>query len=166
MSRFTNDMDTVSEMINSSFASVVSCSLTFIGIVMMMIVYEPVLTPITFAVLVVMLLVVKSVGGRSRVSFAAQQKAIGAVNGYIEEMVEGQKVIKVFNHEARPSRSFSGLNDSYRDAATRGADLRRRHDAAMANLSHINYAVTCCVGGLLAIGRDLGGLAGRVTCCM
>ena len=152
MSRFTNDMDTVSEMINSSFASVVSCALTFIGIVVMMLYMNWVLTLITFAFLVLMLLVVKGVGGRSRVSFQAQQQALGAMNGYIEEMVEGQKVIKVFNHESKAIAQFSGLNDSYRDAATAAQTYSGAMMPAMANLSRIDYAVTCCVGGLLAIG--------------
>ena len=160
MSRFTNDMDTVSEMINSSFASVVSCALTFIGIVVMMLYMNWVLTLITFAFLVLMLLVVKGVGGRSRVSFQAQQQALGAMNGYIEEMVEGQKVIKVFNHENKAIAQFSGLNDSYRDAATAAQTYSGAMMPAMANLSRIDYAVTCCVGGLLAIGGmfDVGSL--------
>ena len=156
MSRFTNDMDTVSEMINSSFASVVSCALTFIGIVVMMLYMNWVLTLITFAFLVLMLLVVKGVGGRSRVSFQAQQQALGAMNGYIEEMVEGQKVIKVFNHESKAIAQFSGLNDSYRDAATAAQTYSGAMMPAMANLSRIDYAVTCCVGGLLAIARAAG----------
>ena len=160
MSRFTNDMDTVSEMINSSFASVVSCALTFIGIVVMMLYMNWLLTLITFAFLVLMLLVVKGVGGRSRVSFQAQQQALGAMNGYIEEMVEGQKVIKVFNHESKAIAQFSGLNDSYRDAATAAQTYSGAMMPAMANLSRIDYAVTCCVGGLLAIGGmfDVGSL--------
>ena len=160
MSRFTNDMDTVSEMINSSFASVVSCALTFIGIVVMMLYMNWVLTLITFAFLVLMLLVVKGVGGRSRVSFQAQQQALGAMNGYIEEMVEGQKVIKVFNHESKAIAQFSVLNDSYRDAATAAQTYSGAMMPAMANLSRIDYAVTCCVGGLLAIGGmfDVGSL--------
>ena len=160
MSRFTNDMDTVSEMINSSFASVVSCALTFIGIVAMMLYMNWVLTLITVAFLVLMLLVVKGVGGRSRVSFQAQQQALGAMNGYIEEMVEGQKVIKVFNHESKAIAQFSGLNDSYRDAATAAQTYSGAMMPAMANLSRIDYAVTCCVGGLLAIGGmfDVGSL--------
>ena len=103
MSRYTNDIETVSEALNNSFASLISCSLTFVGTVMMMIVLSPILTAITAVMLGVMLLVVKTIGGRSRRYFAAQQKAIGAVNGYIEEMIEGQKVIKVFNHEAAAS---------------------------------------------------------------
>ena len=160
MSRFTNDMDTVSEMINSSFASVVSCTLTFLGIVGMMLYMNWLLTLITFAFLALMLLVVKGVGGRSRVSFQTQQQALGAMNGYIEEMVEGQKVIKVFNHEGKAVEQFSRLNDSYRDAATAAQAYSGAMMPAMGNLSRINYAVTCCVGGLLAIGGmfDVGSL--------
>ena len=108
MSRYTNDIETVSEALNNSFASIISCSLTFVGTVMMMIVLSPILTAITAVMLGVMLLVVKTIGGRSRRYFAAQQKAIGAVNGYIEEMIEGQKVIKVFNHEAAAKAGFTG----------------------------------------------------------
>ena len=160
MSRFTNDMDTVSEMINSSFASVVSCTLTFIGIVAMMLYMNWVLTLITFAFLVLMMLVVKGVGGKSRVSFQNQQRALGAMNGYIEEMVEGQKVIKVFNHEGKAIQQFSGLNADYRQAATAAQTYSGAMMPAMANLSRIDYAVTCCVGGLLAIGGmfDVGSL--------
>ena len=160
MSRFTNDMDTVSEMINSSFASVVSCTLTFIGIVAMMLYMNWVLTLITFAFLALMMLVVKGVGGKSRVSFQNQQRALGAMNGYIEEMVEGQKVIKVFNHEGKAIQQFSGLNADYRDAATAAQTYSGAMMPAMANLSRIDYAVTCCVGGLLAIGGmfDVGSL--------
>ena len=90
MSRFTNDIDTVSEMLNSSFASIISNVLTFVGTVLMMIVLNPWLTLITFVFLGLMGGVVKTVGGRSRVNFQRQQKALGAVNGYIEEMIEGQ----------------------------------------------------------------------------
>ncbi len=160
MSRFTNDMDTVSEMINSSFASVVSCALTFLGIVGMMLYMNWVLTLITFAFLLLMLLVVKGVGGRSRVSFQTQQQALGAMNGYIEEMVEGQKVIKVFNHEGKAVEQFSVLNGEYRDAATAAQAYSGAMMPAMANLSRIDYAITCCVGGLLAIGGmfDVGSM--------
>ena len=160
MSRYTNDIETVSEALNNSFASLISCSLTFVGTVVMMIVLSPILTAITFAMLAVMLLVVKTIGGRSRRYFAAQQKAIGNVNGYIEEMIEGQKVIKVFNHEAAAKAGFTGLNDTYRDAATRAQAYAGAMMPAMGNLSHINYAITCCIGGLLAIRTgDLGGLS-------
>ena len=160
MSRFTNDIDTVSEMLNSSFASIISNVLTFVGTVVMMIVLNPWLTLITFLFLGLMAVVVKTVGGRSRTSFQRQQAALGAMNGYIEEMIEGQKVIKVFNHEDEAITRFTGLNNGYRDAATAAQAYAGMMMPAMGNLSKINYAVTCCVGGLLAIGGvfDVGSL--------
>ena len=104
MSRFTNDIDTVSEMLNSSFASIISNVLTFVGTVVMMLVLNPWLTLITFLFLLLMGGVVKVIGGRSRVNFQRQQAALGAMSGYIEEMIEGQKVIKVFDHEPESIR--------------------------------------------------------------
>ncbi len=160
MSRYTNDIETVSEALNNSFASVISCSLNFLGTIAMMLVLSPVLTLITFGALAVMLAVVKAVGGRSRQYFAAQQKAVGEVNGYIEEMIEGQKVIKVFNHESAAKEGFDQRNEAYRQAGTRAQIYAGIMMPVMGNLSYINYAVTCCVGGLLAIrSGDLGGLA-------
>ena len=160
MSRFTNDIDTISEMLNSSFASIISNVLTFVGTVVMMIVLNPWLTLITFLFLGLMAVVVKTIGGRSRTNFQRQQAALGAMNGYIEEMIEGQKVIKVFNHEDEAITRFTGLNGSYRDAATAAQAYAGMMMPAMGNLSKINYAVTCCVGGLLAIGGvfDIGSL--------
>ena len=160
MSRFTNDIDTVSEMLNSSFASIISNVLTFLGTVLMMIILNPWLTLITFGFLALMGVVVKVIGGRSRVNFQRQQAALGAVNGYIEEMIEGQKVIKVFNHEKQAIGRFTTHNDEYRQASTAAQAYAGMMMPAMGNLSKINYAVTCCVGGLLAIGGmfDVGSL--------
>ena len=160
MSRYTNDIETVSEALNNSFGSLISCSLNFTGTIVMMLVLSPTLTLITFAMLAVMLVVVKTIGSRSRRYFAAQQKALGEVNGYIEEMIEGQKVIKVFNHESAAKEGFYQRNEAYRQAGTRAQIYGGAMPPAMGNLSHINYAITCCVGGLLAIrSGDLGGLA-------
>ena len=160
MSRYTNDIETVSEALNNSFASVISCSLNFLGTIAMMLVLSPLLTLITFAALAAMLMVVKVVGEQSRRYFAAQQKAVGEVNGYIEEMIEGQKVIKVFNHEGAAKEGFHQRNETYRQAGTRAQIYAGMMMPIMGNLSYINYAVTCCVGGLLAIrSGDLGGLA-------
>ena len=152
MSRYTNDIETVSETLNNSFGSLISCTLNFLGTIAMMIVLSPLLTGITFIMLAVMLGVVKVIGGRSRRYFARQQAAIGAVNGYIEEMIEGQKVIKVFNHEEAAVSGFAGLNEDYRQAATRAQAYAGAMMPAMGNLSYINYAITCCVGAILAIG--------------
>ncbi len=160
MSRFTNDIDTVSEMINSSFASVISNVLTFTCTVIMMLVLNWQLTLISFAFLALMFVIVKVIGGKSRISFRRQQQALGAVNGYIEEMIDGQKVIKVFNHEKKAISEFSALNADYRTAATEAQAYAGSMMPAMGNLSRINYAVTCCVGGLLSIGGvfDVGSL--------
>ena len=160
MSRFTNDIDTVSELINTSFASIVSNIVTFVGTVAMMLYLNWMLTLITFGFLLLMGGVVKVIGGRSRVSFQRQQAALGEVNGYIEEMIEGQKVIKVFNHEKKAIDRFGELNESYRAAATSAQAYAGSMMPMMANLSRIDYAVTCCVGGLLAIGGmfDIGSL--------
>ncbi len=152
MSRYTNDIETVSEALNNSFGSLVSCTLNFVGTIAMMLVLSPLLSLVTFAMLVVMLLVVKVVGGRSRRYFAQQQKAIGDVNGYIEEMIEGQKVIKVFNHEGAAKEGFYTRNEAYRRAATQAQTYAGSMMPAMGNLSHVNYAITCCVGAILAIG--------------
>ena len=162
MSRYTNDIDTISEALNNSFGSLISCTLNFTGTIIMMIVLSPALTLITLVMLVVMLWVVKTIGGRSRRYFAAQQAALGAVNGYIEEMIEGQKVIKVFNHEHAAKADFRKLNEDYRHAATRAQAYGGAMMPAMGNLSYINYAITCGVGAILAIGSgtfQLGDLA-------
>ena len=160
MSRFTNDIDTVSEMINNSFANVLSNSLTFLCTIGMLLYLNWALTLITFAFLGLMLLVVKVIGGRSRVSFQRQQAALGDLNGYIEEMIEGQKVIKVFHHEQQAIDQFSARNDAYQTAATTAQTYAGSMMPATANLSRINYAVTCCVGGLLSISGvfDIGSL--------
>ena len=160
MSRFTNDMDTVSEMIGNSFASLLSNVLTFVATFVMMLVMNPLLTLITVAFLFLMLLIVKTIGGKSRVNFQRQQQTLGALNGYIEEMIEGQKVIKVFSHEEKAMEAFSKLNEDYRVAGTMAQSYAGAMMPAMANLSRIDYAITCCVGGLLAIRGvfDIGSL--------
>ena len=160
MSRFTNDMDTVSEMIGNSFASLLSNVLTFVATFVMMLVMNPLLTLITVAFLFLMLLVVKTIGGKSRVNFQRQQQTLGALNGYIEEMIEGQKVVKVFSHEEKAMEAFSKLNEDYRVAGTMAQSYAGAMMPAMANLSRIDYAITCCVGGLLAIRGvfDVGSL--------
>ena len=165
MSRFTNDIDTVSEMINNSFANLISSGLTFLGVLAMMFYLNWILTLISIVFLALMLVVVKFIGGKSRVSYKRQQSALGAVNGYVEEMIEGQKVIKVFNHEQKAREGFDALNTEYRDAATMANAYAFSMMPAMGNLSKIDYAVTCCVGGLLAIGGlfDIGGLAAYLT---
>ncbi len=159
MSRYTNDIENISEALNNSFASLISCSLTFVGTIGMMLWLSPLLTLVTFVSLGVMLAVVKVIGSRSRRYFMAQQRDIGAVNGYVEEMIEGLKVVKVFHREKAAAAGFDVLNDAYRSSAVKAQAFAGAMMPAMGNLSHINYAVTCCVGALLAIrSGDLGSL--------
>ena len=160
MSRFTNDIETISEALNNSFGSIISCVLNFTGTIVMMLVLSPGLTLITFAMLAVMSQVVRLVGSRSRRSFMAQQQAVGALNGYIEEMTEGQKVIKVFNHEETAKAGFRARNEAYRAAGTRAQIFGGIMMPIMGNLSYLNYALTCCVGAVFAIRTGAFGLGG------
>ena len=160
MSRYTNDIETVSEALNNSFGNFVSSTLNFTFTIAAMLILNPLLTLVTFGMLAVMLFVVKEIGSRSRRYFTEQQKALGEINGYIEEMTEGQKVIKVFHHEKEAKEGFYERNEAYRRAATRAHTFGGMMMPAMGNLGYVNYALTCAVGGLLAIrSNDLGGLA-------
>ena len=159
MSRYTNDIENVSEALNNSFGSLISSTLNFTFTITAMFLLNPLLTLVTMGMLVVMLTVVRVIGSRSRRYFSAQQKALGELNGYIEEMTGGQKVIKVFHHEDAAKAGFYEKNEAYRTAATRAQIFAGIMMPAMGNLSYINYALTCCVGALLAIrSGDLGGL--------
>ena len=154
MSRFTNDIDTVSEMLNSSFASIISNVLTFVGTVVMMIVLNPWLTLITFLFLGLMGLVVKVIGGRSRANFQRQQAALGAVNGYIEEMISGQKVVKIFNHEEVCKESFDKINEELRANAYNAGKFSNMLGPINNNLGYVQYAVLAIFGGLICIKSD------------
>ena len=159
MSRYTNDVETITEALNNSFGSLISSALNFTFTIAAMLLLNPLLTLVTLGMLVVMLTVVRVIGSRSRRYFSAQQKALGELNGYIEEMTGGQKVIKVFHHEEAAKQGFYDKNNAYRTAATRAQIFAGIMMPAMGNLSYINYALTCCVGALLAIrSGDLGGL--------
>ena len=160
MSRYTNDIDTLNEILQNGMVSLVSGVLTFVGVVAIMLYLSPLLFLVTVFSLGLMLLVVMTVGRRSRRYFMAQQKDLGIVNGYIEEMIEGQKVIKVFNHEAKAKAGFQVRNENYRQSATNAHSFAGAMMPAMGNISHVNYAMTCCTGALLSIafGLDLGSL--------
>ena len=160
MSRYTNDIETITEILNNGLVSLCSGVLTFVGVVAVMLYLSPLLFLVTVFSLWLMLLVIMTVGKRSRRYFMAQQRDLGIINGYIEEMVEGQKVIKVFNHEQAAKEGFAQRNEAYRQSATNAQSFAGAMMPAMGNISHINYALTCCVGALLsiAIGLDLGAL--------
>ena len=161
MSRYTSDVDTLREAISQGVTSILTSSVTVVGTFVMMVVISPLLTLFILAMLAVMLGVIRLVGGKSARFFQRQQKAVGRVNGYIEEMIEGQKVVKVFCHEPKVEGEFAQLNEQLRTAATDANTYASILMPIMGNLSYVNYAVTAAAGALLVItgGMDIGSIA-------
>ncbi len=160
MSRYTNDVDAITEILNNGLINLVSNVVTFTGIVVVMLTLNPWLFLVTVFTLALMVLVVMSFGKKTRKFFKAQQRSLGALNGYIEEMIEGQKVIKVFNYEQEARTGFGERNEAFRFNATNAQSLANSMGPISNNMSHVNYALTCCVGTIVAIatGMDLGSL--------
>jgi ATP-binding cassette, subfamily B, multidrug efflux pump len=161
MSRFTNDIDMVQMALEQSLVQLISGVLMFVGSVALMIYLSPFLFLVTALVLALMFFLMGKIGGKSRVYFQAQQKNLGDVNGYVEEMVDGLKVVKVFNFEASAITEFKRRNEEYRKAATSANFYAGIVFPIVGNLNNIAYAVTAFVGGILCVlGRfDIGSLA-------
>lgn len=151
MSRYTNDTDTIREMLSNSVANFISSAITVVAAFSMLLYYSWQLTLLVVVMLGVMMLTIQKIGGQSRTFFKKQQEELGKVNGYIEEMIEGQKVVKVFCHEEQTKREFHALNDGLREAATSANTFANILMPIMNNLSNILYALTTMVGSLLAI---------------
>ncbi len=160
MSRFTNDVDTIGNMLSSTLVQLFSGILSIIGTLLLMIYTNVWLTVITLAMIPLMMKAGGFVAGRSQKYFSAQQSALGALNGYIEETIQGQKVIKVFCHEEIAQEEFEYLNQDLREKQIRAQFFGGIMGPVMGNLSQVNYALTACIGGLLCIFRnfDVGGL--------
>lgn len=146
MSRFSNDTDTLREMLSQSIPNFISSSFTIVGVFILMIVLSPVLTLLVVGMLFIMLFVVSTVSRRGVGFFRKQQEAVGAVNGFVEETVEGQKVIKVFCREDEVKGEFEKLNAEYRDAAAAAHTTANILMPIMGNLSYIHYALTATAG--------------------
>ena len=161
MSRYTNDVDVVREMISSGLTNLITSSVTVVGTFVMMLVISPILTLLIVAMLFVIFYLIKTIGGRSARAFKRQQAAVGAVNGYIEEMIEGQKVVKVFCHEDEAKERFNALNEEMRQAATSANTTANILMPIMNNISYFNYAITSAVGAVMAINGmiDIGSIA-------
>ena len=161
MSRFTNDADNVQMALEQSVVSLASSALMFVGVVAVMIFISPILFLITLLVLVATFAVIKFMGNRSQKYHREQQAALGRVNGNIQEMIEGLKVVKAFTHEAEAKAQFARLNEEYRQAATSARFYAMAVMPIAGNLNHVGYAITAAVGGLLAIfgGFDIGAVA-------
>ena len=155
MSRFTNDTDTLRDMINSSVTSFLSSLLTVTGIFVLMLWYSWQLTLLTVLLLAVMVNVIRVIGGRSGDAFQKQQAALGSLNGYIEEMIEGQRVVKVFRHEQAAREEFRRINEALRESADRANTFANILLPIMTNLASLQYALTAVLGCILAIGNIL-----------
>lgn len=163
MSIYTNDTDTLRQMISQSIPQLLSSAITIVSVFASMVYLSPILTLMIIAMVFVMTNVIKKIGGQSGRYFMAQQQDLGKVNGYIEEMMDGQKVVKVFCHEEEAKAKFKELNDKLFDSASNANVYANVLMPIMGNIGNINYVLTTIVGSLLAIGGigglTLGGLA-------
>ena len=161
MSRFTNDVDTITEALNSSFTMMIQSFITVTGTIIMLLVLSWQLSLIVLFFMVCMLLFIRFNGRRSKKYFNQQQAYLGSINGFVEEMVAGQKVEKVFNHQPQDFEEFCRRNEAYRQAATKALTYSGMTVPTIVALSYVNYAVSACVGGLFALAglTDLGSLA-------
>ncbi len=161
MSRFTNDVDTVQEAMNNSFAMIIQSFMMLFGTIVMMMVLSIRLSLIVVVFLALMLAFIKFNGSHSRKYFIRQQAEIGKINGFVEEMMAGQKVEKVFNHEARDFEKFCEMNEALRQESTSALTFSGMMLPTIVSLSYVNYAVSACVGGLMTLSGilDIGSLS-------
>ncbi len=161
MSRYTSDVDTLRESLNNGVTQLMTSSITVISTFIMMLVLSPVLTILIIIMIFVMISIIKFIGSRSATYFRNQQKAVGEANGYIEEMIEGQKVVKVFTHEEKVKSEFEVLNNELREAATNANIYASVIMPVMGNLSYFNYALTATIGAMMTIkgSLDIGTIA-------
>ena len=161
MSRFTNDFENIQQVFNNSMLMIVSSLLQLVLTFIMMIILSPILTGMLIVMVFIMFAIVRVVAGRSGKFFAEQQKVLGQVNGFVEEHIEGQKVVKVFNHEKLVLKEFETLNSQLREAANQAQFNSNIMFPILGNISYINYALTASVGGYLVVfqGMDVGALA-------
>ncbi len=161
MSLFTNDVDTVSEALNNSFAGTVQALIQTVGTFVLLLVLDWRLTLVTLVCDVVIIAYVQRAGQRSRGYFKTQQETLGTLDGYIEEMVAGQKVVKSFNHEAASLAGFDALNDALRQTGTTAQAFASTMVPATVSVSYVNYGVVTVAGALLALSgsMDVGSLA-------
>ena len=166
MSRFTNDTDTLREFLSQSLPQTVSSVITLTSTLVGMIRLSGVLTLILIALLPINLVVIKAIGKRSGRYFAAQQKAVGEVNGYIEEMMAGQRVVKVFNHEEKAQQEFDERNERLRETGTQANTLASILMPIMANLGNIQYVVIALIGAALLTHSTLIASVGSLVAFM
>ena len=167
MSVYTNDIDTLRQMISQSIPQIINSTFTIVSVLVSMLILNIPLTLVTLVMVSLMLICTKKAAGQSGKYFLDQQKNLGAVNGYIEEMMNGQKVVKVFCHEDASIREFNELNEALYTSADRANTFANILGPINAQLGNISYVVCAIVGGVLALngfgGFTLGGLASFLT---
>ena len=167
MSCYTNDTDTLRQMISQSIPQLISSVITIVSVLVSMLILNVPLTIVTLVMVGVMLVASKNLAGLSGKYFMEQQKNLGIVNGYIEEMMEGQKVVKVFCHEEESLEKFNELNDQLFESANNANKFANVLMPTCAQIGNISYVLCAIVGGVLAVngvgGFTLGGLASFLT---
>ena len=151
MSYYTNDVDTLRQMLSQSIPQTVSSLVTILAVFVAMVVTSPILTLFVLLCLILMLQAVKKIGGNSAKFFIAQQKTLGNLNGYIEEMISGQKVVKVFCHEEATKDEFDRRNEALQESATKANIFANILMPIMMNLGNLQYVLVAVLGGALAI---------------
>ncbi|MFI3171770.1 MAG: ABC transporter ATP-binding protein [Eubacteriales bacterium] len=159
MSRFTNDIDAISQMLSNTCVQLISGVVTLTATISIMFYTNWMLTLVTMIVAPLFTFVTKTISRKSMKYYKSQQQAIGKLNGYIEEHISGQKVIKVFNHEEDVIDAFQDLNENYRNKAFKAGFLSGSMGPIMGGLSQVTYIITASVGGVLCVfqGFDVGG---------
>ena len=159
MSCYTNDIDTINEFISRCVPQIISSGITIIGVFAIMFVKSWQLALVMLLMLVMMFFVLKIVGGKSKSNFIAQQEAVAKLNGYIEELTEGQKVVKAFNHEEIAKEEFGKINEYWQNVSTKANSYANIMGPIMNNLSHVFYAAIAIVGAFIAIAGNVSGKA-------
>ena len=165
MSRFTNDVESLRAFLSQGLTQLISSSITIIGSFCIMLYYSWKLTILVVLMVAFMIFLVKVLGKKSSYYFKKQQKELGEVNGYIEMTIEGQKVVKVFNHEEEVTEHFTQINEELRKASTGANTFASILMPLMNNLSYVNYAITAALGGILAVKGFMtpGGIVAFLT---
>ena len=167
MSVYTNDIDTLRQMISQSMPQLLNSGITIVSVFISMLILSIPLTIVTMVMVGIMVFCSKKSAGQSGAYFAKQQKDLGTVNGYIEEMMNGQKVVKVFCHEEENMQNFKKLNDELYISADRANTFANLLGPINAQIGNISYVICAIVGGVLALGKvggfTLGGLASFLT---
>ncbi len=153
MSKYTNDTDTLRQMLSQSLPNVISSAITVIGVFLAMCFYSVVLTFIIVVFVIFEFYIIKKIGSKSVKYFLRQQESIGNINGYIEEMMEGQKVVKVFCHENKAKADFDKINDGWRDDSAKANTYAQRIMPVLGNLSYVQYILVAIIGVIFALTK-------------